>query len=263
MEPRGKEYAWRTFWRVLEGRFPWGLRGEFCTRERSFCGAEGAGRFLEVREGLEGGRERRDDDDDDDSVMGSLGGLVGDFAVSSLGEWIGGLVEGDGDDAMMDGDSLDGSFVKSISESVDEWLDGFIDEFFIDSFDELFIDFIDDSFIDELFIGSFIGSFIDDSFIGSFINEPFINEPFINEPFINDSFIDSFIDELFIDSFIGSLRNEPFINEPLINDSFASFTDTFPAVPPSLSHPPLTAVSFAACCCRNISFNRAIFSTLS
>ena len=200
MEPRGKEYAWRTFWRVLEGRFPWGLRGEFCTRERSFCGAEGAGRFLEVREGLEGGRERRDDDDDD-SVMGSLGGLVGDFVVSSLGEWIGGLVEGDGDDAMMDGDSLDGSFVKSISESVDEWLDGFIDE-------------------------------------------------------------------LFIDSFIGSLRNEPFINEPLINDSFASFTDTFPAVPPSLSHPPLTAVSFAAvsfaaCCCRNISFNRAIFSTLS
>ena len=203
MEPRGKEYAWRTFWRVLEGRFPWGLRGEFCTRERSFCGAEGAGRFLEVREGLEGGRERRDDDDDD-SVMGSLGGLVGDFVVSSLGEWIGGLVEGDGDDAMMDGDSLDGSLVKSISESVDEWLDGFIDEFFID-----------------------------------------------------------FIDELFIDSFIGSLRNEPFINEPLINDSFASFTDTFPAVPPSLSHPPLTAVSFAACCCRNISFNRAIFSTLS
>lgn len=240
MEPRGKEYAWRTFWRVLEGRFPWGLRGEFCTRERSFCGAEGAGRFLEVREGLEGGRERRDDDDDDDSVMGSLGGLVGDFVVSSLGEWIGGLVEGDGDDAMMDGDSLDGSLVKSISESVDEWLDGFIDEFFID-------------FIDELFIDS-----IDDSFIGSFINEPFINEPFIN-----DSFIDSFIDELFIDSFIGSLRNEPFINEPLINDSFASFTDTFPAVPPSLSHPPLTAVSFAACCCRNISFNRAIFSTLS
>ena len=211
MEPRGKEYAWRTFWRVLEGRFPWGLRGEFCTRERSFCGAEGAGRFLEVREGLEGGRERRDDDDDDDdSVMGSLGGLVGDFVVSSLGEWIGGLVEGDGDDAMMDGDSLDGSFVKSISESVDEWLDGFIDEFFID----------------DSFIGSFIGSFIDDSFIGSFINEPFINEPFIN-------------------------------------DSFASFTDTFPAVPPSLSHPPLTAVSFAACCCRNISFNRAIFSTLS
>ena len=203
MEPRGKEYAWRTFWRVLEGRFPWGLRGEFCTRERSFCGAEGAGRFLEVREGLEGGRERRDDDDDD-SVMGSLGGLVGDFVVSSLGEWIGGLVEDDGDDAMMDGDSLDGSLVKSISESVDEWLDGFIDEFFID-----------------------------------------------------------FIDELFIDSFIGSLRNEPFINEPLINDSFASFTDTFPAVPPSLSHPPLTAVSFAACCCRNISFNRAIFSTLS
>lgn len=239
MEPRGKEYAWRTFWRVLEGRFPWGLRGEFCTRERSFCGAEGAGRFLEVREGLEGGRERRDDDDDD-SVMGSLGGLVGDFVVSSLGEWIGGLVEGDDDDAMMDGDSLDGSLVKSISESVDEWLDGFIDEFFID-------------FIDELFIDS-----IDDSFIGSFINEPFINEPFIN-----DSFIDSFIDELFIDSFIGSLRNEPFINEPLINDSFASFTDTFPAVPPSLSHPPLTAVSFAACCCRNISFNRAIFSTLS
>ena len=223
MEPRGKEYAWRTFWRVLEGRFPWGLRGEFCTRERSFCGAEGAGRFLEVREGLEGGRERRDDDDDDDSVMGSLGGLVGDFVVSSLGEWIGGLVEGDGDDAMMDGDSLDGSLVKSISESVDEWLDGFID------------------------------SFIDDSFLGSFINEPFIN----------DSFIDSFIDELFIDSFIDSLRNEPFINEPLINDSFASFTDTFPAVPPSLSHPPLTAVSFAACCCRNISFNRAIFSTLS
>lgn len=212
MEPRGKEYAWRTFWRVLEGRFPWGLRGEFCTRERSFCGAEGAGRFLEVREGLEGGRERRDDDDDDDSVMGSLGGLVGDFAVSSLGEWIGGLVEDDGDDAMMDGDSLDGSLVKSISESVDEWLDGFIDEFFID-------------FIDELFIDSFI-----DSFIGSFID---------------------------------SLRNEPFINEPLINDSFASFTDTFPAVPPSLSHPPLTAVSFAACCCRNISFNRAIFSTLS
>lgn len=252
MEPRGKEYAWRTFWRVLEGRFPWGLRGEFCTRERSFCGAEGAGRFLEVREGLEGGRERRDDDDDD-SVMGSLGGLVGDFVVSSLGEWIGGLVEGDGDDAMMDGDSLDGSLVKSISESVDEWLDGFIDEFFIDFIDELFIDSIDDSFI-----GSFIGSFIDDSFIGSFINEPFINEPFIN-----DSFIDSFIDELFIDSFIGSLRNEPFINEPLINDSFASFTDTFPAVPPSLSHPPLTAVSFAACCCRNISFNRAIFSTLS
>ena len=243
MEPRGKEYAWRTFWRVLEGRFPWGLRGEFCTRERSFCGAEGAGRFLEVREGLEGGRERRDDDDDD-SVMGSLGGLVGDFVVSSLGEWIGGLVEGDGDDAMMDGDSLDGSLVKSISESVDEWLDGFIDEFFIDFIDELFIDSIDDSFI-----GSFIGSFIDDSFIGSFINEPFINEPFIN-----DSFIDSFIDELFIDSFIGSLRNEPFINEPLI---------TFPAVPPSLSHPPLTAVSFAACCCRNISFNRAIFSTLS
>ena len=216
MEPRGKEYAWRTFWRVLEGRFPWGLRGEFCTRERSFCGAEGAGRFLEVREGLEGGRERRDDDDDD-SVMGSLGGLVGDFVVSSLGEWIGGLVEGDGDDAMMDGDSLDGSLVKSISESVDEWLDGFIDEFFIDFIDELFIDSIDDSFIDELFI----------------------------------------------DSFIGSLRNEPFINEPLINDSFASFTDTFPAVPPSLSHPPLTAVSFAACCCRNISFNRAIFSTLS
>ena len=241
MEPRGKEYAWRTFWRVLEGRFPWGLRGEFCTRERSFCGAEGAGRFLEVREGLEGGRERRDDDDDDDSVMGSLGGLVGDFVVSSLGEWIGGLVEGDGDDAMMDGDSLDGSLVKSISESVDEWLDGFIDEFFIDFIDELFIDSIDDSFID-------------DSFIGSFINEPFINEPFINEPFINDSFIDSFI---------GSFRNEPFINEPLINDSFASFTDTFPAVPPSLSHPPLTAVSFAACCCRNISFNRAIFSTLS
>lgn len=240
MEPRGKEYAWRTFWRVLEGRFPWGLRGEFCTRERSFCGAEGAGRFLEVREGLEGGRERRDDDDDDDSVMGSLGGLVGDFVVSSLGEWIGGLVEGDGDDAMMDGDSLDGSFVKSISESVDEWLDGFIDEFFIDFIDELFIDSIDDSFIDDSFIGSFI-----------------------NEPFINDSFIDSFIDELFIDSFIGSLRNEPFINEPLINDSFASFTDTFPAVPPSLSHPPLTAVSFAACCCRNISFNRAIFSTLS
>ena len=239
MEPRGKEYAWRTFWRVLEGRFPWGLRGEFCTRERSFCGAEGAGRFLEVREGLEGGRERRDDDDDD-SVMGSLGGLVGDFVVSSLGEWIGGLVEGDGDDAMMDGDSLDGSFVKSISESVDEWLDGFIDEFFIDFIDELFIDSIDDSFIDDSFIGSFI-----------------------NEPFINDSFIDSFIDELFIDSFIGSLRNEPFINEPLINDSFASFTDTFPAVPPSLSHPPLTAVSFAACCCRNISFNRAIFSTLS
>ena len=257
MEPRGKEYAWRTFWRVLEGRFPWGLRGEFCTRERSFCGAEGAGRFLEVREGLEGGRERRDDDDDD-SVMGSLGGLVGDFVVSSLGEWIGGLVEGDGDDAMMDGDSLDGSLVKSISESVDEWLDGFIDEFFIDFIDELFIDSIDDSFI-----GSFIGSFIDDSFIGSFINEPFINEPFINEPFINEPFIDSFIDELFIDSFIGSLRNEPFINEPLINDSFASFTDTFPAVPPSLSHPPLTAVSFAACCCRNISFNRAIFSTLS
>lgn len=220
MEPRGKEYAWRTFWRVLEGRFPWGLRGEFCTRERSFCGAEGAGRFLEVREGLEGGRERRDDDDDD-SVMGSLGGLVGDFVVSSLGEWIGGLVEDDGDDAMMDGDSLDGSLVKSISESVDEWLDGFIDEFFIDFIDELFIDSID------------------------------------------DSFIDSFIDELFIDSFIGSLRNEPFINEPLINDSFASFTDTFPAVPPSLSHPPLTAVSFAACCCRNISFNRAIFSTLS
>ena len=249
MEPRGKEYAWRTFWRVLEGRFPWGLRGEFCTRERSFCGAEGAGRFLEVREGLEGGRERRDDDDDDDSVMGSLGGLVGDFVVSSLGEWIGGLVEGDGDDAMMDGDSLDGSFVKSISESVDEWLDGFIDEFFIDFIDELFIDSIDDSFIDDSFIDSFIGSFIDDSFIGSFINEPFIN--------------DSFIDELFIDSFIGSLRNEPFINEPLINDSFASFTDTFPAVPPSLSHPPLTAVSFAACCCRNISFNRAIFSTLS
>lgn len=240
MEPRGKEYAWRTFWRVLEGRFPWGLRGEFCTRERSFCGAEGAGRFLEVREGLEGGRERRDDDDDDDSVMGSLGGLVGDFAVSSLGEWIGGLVEDDGDDAMMDGDSLDGSLVKSISESVDEWLDGFIDEFFIDFIDELFIDSIDDSFIDDSFIGSFI-----------------------NEPFINDSFIDSFIDELFIDSFIGSLRNEPFINEPLINDSFASFTDTFPAVPPSLSHPPLTAVSFAACCCRNISFNRAIFSTLS
>lgn len=240
MEPRGKEYAWRTFWRVLEGRFPWGLRGEFCTRERSFCGAEGAGRFLEVREGLEGGRERRDDDDDDDSVMGSLGGLVGDFVVSSLGEWIGGLVEGDGDDAMMDGDSLDGSLVKSISESVDEWLDGFIDEFFIDFIDELFIDSIDDSFIDDSFIGSFI-----------------------NEPFINDSFIDSFIDELFIDSFIGSLRNEPFINEPLINDSFASFTDTFPAVPPSLSHPPLTAVSFAACCCRNISFNRAIFSTLS
>lgn len=239
MEPRGKEYAWRTFWRVLEGRFPWGLRGEFCTRERSFCGAEGAGRFLEVREGLEGGRERRDDDDDD-SVMGSLGGLVGDFVVSSLGEWIGGLVEGDGDDAMMDGDSLDGSLVKSISESVDEWLDGFIDEFFIDFIDELFIDSIDDSFIDDSFIGSFI-----------------------NEPFINDSFIDSFIDELFIDSFIGSLRNEPFINEPLINDSFASFTDTFPAVPPSLSHPPLTAVSFAACCCRNISFNRAIFSTLS
>lgn len=233
MEPRGKEYAWRTFWRVLEGRFPWGLRGEFCTRERSFCGAEGAGRFLEVREGLEGGRERRDDDDDDDSVMGSLGGLVGDFVVSSLGEWIGGLVEGDGD-------SLDGSLVKSISESVDEWLDGFIDEFFIDFIDELFIDSIDDSFIDDSFIGSFI-----------------------NEPFINDSFIDSFIDELFIDSFIGSLRNEPFINEPLINDSFASFTDTFPAVPPSLSHPPLTAVSFAACCCRNISFNRAIFSTLS
>ena len=257
MEPRGKEYAWRTFWRVLEGRFPWGLRGEFCTRERSFCGAEGAGRFLEVREGLEGGRERRDDDDDD-SVMGSLGGLVGDFVVSSLGEWIGGLVEGDGDDVMMDGDSLDGSLVKSISESVDEWLDGFIDEFFIDFIDELFIDSIDDSFI-----GSFIGSFIDDSFIGSFINEPFINEPFINEPFINEPFIDSFIDELFIDSFIGSLRNEPFINEPLINDSFASFTDTFPAVPPSLSHPPLTAVSFAACCCRNISFNRAIFSTLS
>ena len=239
MEPRGKEYAWRTFWRVLEGRFPWGLRGEFCTRERSFCGAEGAGRFLEVREGLEGGRERRDDDDDD-SVMGSLGGLVGDFVVSSWGEWIGGLVEGDGDDAMMDGDSLDGSFVKSISESVDEWLAGFIDEFFIDFIDELFIDSIDDSFIDDSFIGSFI-----------------------NEPFINDSFIDSFIDELFIDSFIGSLRNEPFINEPLINDSFASFTDTFPAVPPSLSHPPLTAVSFAACCCRNISFNRAIFSTLS
>lgn len=239
MEPRGKEYAWRTFWRVLEGRFPWGLRGEFCTRERSFCGAEGAGRFLEVREGLEGGRERRDDDDDD-SVMGSLGGLVGDFVVSSLGEWIGGLVEDDGDDAMMDGDSLDGSLVKSISESVDEWLDGFIDEFFIDFIDELFIDSIDDSFIDDSFIGSFI-----------------------NEPFINDSFIDSFIDELFIDSFIGSLRNEPFINEPLINDSFASFTDTFPAVPPSLSHPPLTAVSFAACCCRNISFNRAIFSTLS
>lgn len=238
MEPRGKEYAWRTFWRVLEGRFPWGLRGEFCTRERSFCGAEGAGRFLEVREGLEGGRERRDDDDDD-SVMGSLGGLVGDFVVSSLGEWIGGLVEGDDDDAMMDGDSLDGSFVKSISESVDEWLDGFIDEFFIDFIDELFIDSIDDSFIDDSFIGSFIGSFID------------------------DSFIDSFTDELFIDSFIGSLRNEPFINEPLINDSFASFTDTFPAVPPSLSHPPLTAVSFAACCCRNISFNRAIFSTLS
>ena len=235
MEPRGKEYAWRTFWRVLEGRFPWGLRGEFCTRERSFCGAEGAGRFLEVREGLEGGRERRDDDDDDDSVMGSLGGLVGDF-VGSLGEWIGGLVEGDGDDAMMDGDSLDGSFVKSISESVDEWLDGFIDEFFIDFIDELFIDSIDDSFIDDSFIGSFI------------------NEPFINEPFINDSFIDSFI---------GSLWNEPFINEPLINDSFASFTDTFPAVPPSLSPPPLTAVSFAACCCRNISFNRAIFSTLS
>ena len=240
MEPRGKEYAWRTFWRVLEGRFPWGLRGEFCTRERSFCGAEGAGRFLEVREGLEGGRERRDDDDDDDSVMGSLGGLVGDFVVSSLGEWIGGLVEGDGDDAMMDGDSLDGSLVKSISESVDEWLDGFIDEFFIDFIDELFIDSIDDSFIDDSFIGSFI-----------------------NEPFINDSFIDSFIDELFIGSFIGSLRNEPFINEPFINDSFASFTDTFPAVPPSLSHPPLTAVSFAACCCRNISFNRAIFSTLS
>lgn len=212
MEPRGKEYAWRTFWRVLEGRFPWGLRGEFCTRERSFCGAEGAGRFLEVREGLEGGRERRDDDDDD-SVMGSLGGLVGDFVVSSLGEWIGGLVEDDGDDAMMDGDSLDGSLVKSISESVDEWLDGFIDEFFIDFIDELFIDSIDDSFIDDSFIGSFI--------------------------------------------------NEPFINEPLINDSFASFTDTFPAVPPSLSHPPLTAVSFAACCCRNISFNRAIFSTLS
>ena len=184
---------------------------------------------MEVREGLEGGRERRDDDDDD-SVMGSLGGLVGDFVVSSLGEWIGGLVEGDGDDAMMDGDSLDGSFVKSISESVDEWLDGFIDEFFIDFIDELFIDSIDDSFIDDSFIGSFIGSFID---------------------------------ELFIDSFIGSLRNEPFINEPLINDSFASFTDTFPAVPPSLSHPPLTAVSFAACCCRNISFNRAIFSTLS
>ena len=234
MEPRGKEYAWRTFWRVLEGRFPWGLRGEFCTRERSFCGAEGAGRFLEVREGLEGGRERRDDDDDD-SVMGSLGGLVGDFVVSSLGEWIGGLVEGDGDDAMMDGDSLDGSFVKSISESVDEWLDGFIDEFFIDFIDELFIDSIDDSFIDDSFIGSFIDSFIDDSFIGSFIGS-FINEPFINEPFIN---------------------------EPLINDSFASFTDTFPAVPPSLSHPPLTAVSFAACCCRNISFNRAIFSTLS
>ena len=175
---------------------------------------------MEVREGLEGGRERRDDDDDD-SVMGSLGGLVGDFVVSYLGEWIGGLVEGDGDDAMMDGDSLDGSLVKSISESVDEWLDGFIDEFFIDFIDELFIDSIDDSFI-----GSFIGSFIDDSFIGSFINEPFINEPFIN-------------------------------------DSFASFTDTFPAVPPSLSHPPLTAVSFAACCCRNISFNRAIFSTLS
>ena len=194
---------------------------------------------MEVREGLEGGRERRDDDDDD-SVMGSLGGLVGDFVVSSLGEWIGGLVEGDGDDAMMDGDSLDGSFVKSISESVDEWLDGFIDEFFIDFIDELFIDSIDDSFIDDSFIGSFI-----------------------NEPFINDSFIDSFIDELFIDSFIGSLRNEPFINEPLINDSFASFTDTFPAVPPSLSPPPLTAVSFAACCCRNISFNRAIFSTLS
>ena len=239
MEPRGKEYAWRTFWRVLEGRFPWGLRGEFCTRERSFCGAEGAGRFLEVREGLEGGRERRDDDDDD-SVMGSLGGLVGDFVVSSLGEWIGGLVEDDGDDAMMDGDSLDGSLVKSISESVDEWLDGFIDEFFIDFIDELFIDSIDDSFIDDSFIGSFI-----------------------NEPFINDSFIDSFIDELFIDSFIGSLRNEPFINEPLINDSFASFTDTFPAGPPSLSHPPLTADSFAACCCRNISFNRAIFSTLS
>ena len=239
MEPRGKEYAWRTFWRVLEGRFPWGLRGEFCTRERSFCGAEGAGRFLEVREGLEGGRERRDDDDDD-SVMGSLGGLVGDFVVSSLGEWIGGLVEDDGDDAMMDGESLDGSLVKSISESVDEWLDGFIDEFFIDFIDELFIDSIDDSFIDDSFIGSFI-----------------------NEPFINDSFIDSFIDELFIDSFIGSLRTEPFINEPLINDSFASFTDTFPAVPPSLSHPPLTAVSFAACCCRNISFNRAIFSTLS
>ena len=186
--------------------------------------------------------------------MGSLGGLVGDFVVSSLGEWIGGLVEDDGDDAMMDGDSLDGSLVKSISESVDEWLDGFIDEFFIDFIDELFIDSIDDSFID-------------DSFIGSFINEPFINDSFIdsfiNEPFINDSFIDSFIDELFIDSFIGSLRNEPFINEPLINDSFASFTDTFPAVPPSLSHPPLTAVSFAACCCRNISFNRAIFSTLS
>ena len=239
MEPRGKEYAWRTFWRVLEGRFPWGLRGEFCTRERSFCGAEGAGRFLEVREGLEGGRQRRDDDDDD-SVMGSLGGLVGAFVVSSLGEWIGGLVEDDRDDAMMDGDSLDGSLVKSISESVDEWLDGFIDEFFIDFIDELFIDSIDDSFIDDSFIGSFI-----------------------NEPFINDSFIDSFIDELFIDSFIGSLRNEPFINEPLINDSFASFTDTFPAVPPSLSHPPLTAVSFAACCCRNISFNRAIFSTLS
>ena len=235
MEPRGKEYAWRTFWRVLEGRFPWGLRGEFCTRERSFCGAEGAGRFLEVREGLEGGRERRDDDDDD-SVMGSLGGLVGDFVVSSLGEWIGGLVEGDGDDAMMDGDFLDGSLVKSISESVDEWLDGFIEEFFID--------FSDDSFIDE----PFIGSFIDDSFIDSFID---------------DSFIDSFIDDSFIDSFIDSLRNEPFINEPLINDSFASFTDTFPAVPPSLSHPPLTAVSFAACCCRNISFNRAIFSTLS
>ena len=241
MEPRGKEYAWRTFWRVLEGRFPWGLRGEFCTRERSFCGAEGAGRFLEVREGLEGGRERRDDDDDDDSVMGSLGGLVGDFVVSSLGEWIGGLVEGDGDDAMMDGDSLDGSLVKSISESVDEWLDGFIDEFFIDS--------IDDSFIDDSFIGSFIGSFIDELFIDSFIDELFIG--------------DSFIDELFIDSFIDSLRNEPFINEPLINDSFDSFTDTFPAVPPSLSHPPLTAVSFAACCCRNISFNRAIFSTLS
>ena len=204
---------------------------------------------MEVREGLEGGRQRRDDDDDDDSVMGSLGGLVGDFVVSSLGEWIGGLVEGDGDDAMMDGDSLDGSLVKSISESVDEWLDGFIDELFIDFIDELFIDSIDDSFIDDSFIDSFIGSFIDDSFIGSFINEPFIN--------------DSFIDELFIDSFIGSLRNEPFINEPLINDSFASFTDTFPAVPPSLSHPPLTAVSFAACCCRNISFNRAIFSTLS